>query len=119
MFCLLGHTAGSSAVTSPTKPETRPKNDLGEPGHPVDAVDGALGVHLAFQERYAGGSRGSAQGEQEASLDRGEQQVLGTPRISRPVELTGRGRGELGQSVGGEDGMAARFAGKPNRVVVR
>jgi hypothetical protein len=99
-FCLLDRTARSGAVNSGTNPETCPKNNLGEPGYPVDPVDRSLGVYLgvylAFQELDAGRSRGPAQGEQEASLDRREQQVLGTPRIPRAVELEGRAVGSSG-----------------------
>jgi hypothetical protein len=73
MLRLLDHTAGSGAVNLATNPETCPKNNLGEPGYPIDPVDRSLGVYLASQELDTGRSRGPAQGEQEASLDRREQ----------------------------------------------
>lgn len=118
MLRLLDRAARPGAVDCRAEREPWPEDDFCEAHHSVRPVDDSLSFHLAPQKLDARRPCHPAQGEQEARLDRRQQQVLGTPRVSGPIELEGRGRAELGQTIGGEGGMACRTPSEANRVAV-
>ena len=65
---------------------------LSEAGGAVFAIDGSVGREIERDKIEIGASRHRPEGEHEASLHGGEQEMLGAPRIARAVEVLRRRR---------------------------
>ncbi|HEY7445627.1 MAG TPA: hypothetical protein VH701_24585 [Vicinamibacterales bacterium] len=80
----------------------RPKDDFDKARHPLPSVDDACRVDFKAGELQLRKTRNGSEGEEKTHLDRSQQEVLGTPGISRAVILNWRRATQLGDA-GRED----------------
>jgi hypothetical protein len=115
----LQQALGLLAIRTRRYPQTHAGQELRELCHALDTVEDALGFATEGRPGELRGPRHGTEGENETIGDRGDEQCLRRPSVTRTAEVDGWSRDQRGQPLALERDVALLIRDRLNRVSMR